>query len=456
MVGVWPLEGLRVFLDNVGSVPFATTGADGSYSLTVPASPDYQLRLGNTFSNASTAIPAFTLRADLPVEADTVLDLTIPVGPFTYVVQDNTNSPILGVTVRPEGNFETSVEVAPGLTMTGSVDLVTSGLDTDSNGEAVFGVLPADRQTFVEVTPPVESGLLPVFVDDVDPQPNAQTIITFVTDSDEDGITDDVDPAPSDPTNTDFDDGEGTTGEILAIDGLELVVRDGSNGDPTSSIVQIQARTDTGEGTAVVELCTDWDVELTGGDEVLATCGSLTLGVVEGPAQIVAGGGQVRVTVPSGVTVRLDGVSPVIVEHLSGTDDVLVTDDGDDVALGPGESGQFALPPVDPVFYLSSTTGGQVDGLSFADEDILSYDSGSGLWSMVFDGSDVNVGGSDVDAFHLLSLGPPGGRAVLRGAPLPAWARSDRRLGRRHLLRARRPRDIGDLLTEARWIRRGD
>ena len=168
-----------MFLDNVGSVPFATTGADGSYSLTVPASPDYQLRLGNTFSNASTAIPAFTLRADLPVEADTVLDLTIPVGPFTYVVQDNTNSPILGVTVRPEGNFETSVEVAPGLTMTGSVDLVTSGLDTDSNGEAVFGVLPADRQTFVEVTPPVESGLLPVFVDDVDPQPNAQTIITL-------------------------------------------------------------------------------------------------------------------------------------------------------------------------------------------------------------------------------------------------------------------------------------
>ncbi|MEM9565753.1 MAG: PQQ-dependent sugar dehydrogenase [Actinomycetota bacterium] len=66
---------------------------------------------------------------------------------------------------------------------------------------------------------------------------------------------------------------------------------------------------------------------------------------------------------------------------------------------------QYA-PSTDPVLYLSSTTGGNVDGIPFADEDVLSYDSGLGVWSMVFDGSDAGVGSSDVDAFHLVSLDP--------------------------------------------------
>ncbi len=66
---------------------------------------------------------------------------------------------------------------------------------------------------------------------------------------------------------------------------------------------------------------------------------------------------------------------------------------------------QYAPSP-DPVLYLSSTTGGNVDGITFADEDVLSYDSGLDTWAMVFDGSDVGVGSSDVDAFHLVSLDP--------------------------------------------------
>jgi hypothetical protein len=62
-------------------------------------------------------------------------------------------------------------------------------------------------------------------------------------------------------------------------------------------------------------------------------------------------------------------------------------------------------PPGEETIYLSSTSGGTVGGVSFADEDILAYDIATATWSMVFDGSDVGLGGTDVDAFSLLSDG---------------------------------------------------
>jgi len=57
------------------------------------------------------------------------------------------------------------------------------------------------------------------------------------------------------------------------------------------------------------------------------------------------------------------------------------------------------------VLYLSSTTGGTAGGVSFADEDILTFNTASGVWAMFFDGSDVGVGGADLDAFDLQSDG---------------------------------------------------
>lgn len=49
-----------------------------------------------------------------------------------------------------------------------------------------------------------------------------------------------------------------------------------------------------------------------------------------------------------------------------------------------------------------------MNGISFADEDILAYDMDSDIWSMYFDGSDVGLSGSsarDVDAFHFMPDG---------------------------------------------------
>ncbi len=56
------------------------------------------------------------------------------------------------------------------------------------------------------------------------------------------------------------------------------------------------------------------------------------------------------------------------------------------------------------LLYVSSTTGGTVGGVAFADEDILLLNRFTGAWSMYFDGSDVGVT-SDVDAFAILSDG---------------------------------------------------
>ena len=65
-----------------------------------------------------------------------------------------------------------------------------------------------------------------------------------------------------------------------------------------------------------------------------------------------------------------------------------------------------ALVGPDAVFYVSSTTAGSVGGVAFQDEDVLAFDSGSGAWSLAFDGSDVGLAATDVDAFSLVSLDP--------------------------------------------------
>jgi hypothetical protein len=58
----------------------------------------------------------------------------------------------------------------------------------------------------------------------------------------------------------------------------------------------------------------------------------------------------------------------------------------------------------DPFIYVSSTSGGNVGGISFADEDIMRFDAAAGEWSLFFDGSDVGLT-VDVDAMHLQADG---------------------------------------------------
>lgn len=54
--------------------------------------------------------------------------------------------------------------------------------------------------------------------------------------------------------------------------------------------------------------------------------------------------------------------------------------------------------------YLSSSTGGRVNGVPFRDEDIVGHNTQSGNWWMIFDGSDVGVM-VDVNGFAFLNDG---------------------------------------------------
>ncbi len=56
-------------------------------------------------------------------------------------------------------------------------------------------------------------------------------------------------------------------------------------------------------------------------------------------------------------------------------------------------------------FILSTTQGETLGGLSFADEDLVEYDSDADTASMFFDGSAVFSGNEDIDAVHILANG---------------------------------------------------
>jgi hypothetical protein len=60
--------------------------------------------------------------------------------------------------------------------------------------------------------------------------------------------------------------------------------------------------------------------------------------------------------------------------------------------------------PVD-ILYVSSNSGGTAGGITFADEDILAFNTSTSTWSMFFDGSDVGMGNTDIDAFDILDDG---------------------------------------------------
>lgn len=62
-------------------------------------------------------------------------------------------------------------------------------------------------------------------------------------------------------------------------------------------------------------------------------------------------------------------------------------------------------PPDNPgnplaVLYLSSTTAGEVDGITFRDEDLVAFDTTTQEWTFLIDGSDIGLEFVDVNAFH--------------------------------------------------------
>lgn len=92
-----------------------------------------------------------------------------------------------------------------------------------------------------------------------------------------------------------------------------------------------------------------------------------------------------------------------------GTYSVTLTATGPGGTDGETKTGYVTVsaPPTGSgLYYLSFTATVTVPGVgSVADEDVVSYDPATGLWALYFDGSDVGLGGTDVNALHVLSDG---------------------------------------------------
>lgn len=56
------------------------------------------------------------------------------------------------------------------------------------------------------------------------------------------------------------------------------------------------------------------------------------------------------------------------------------------------------------IIYLSSNSNGSVGGVTYDNEDIISYDTMSDSWQMIFDGSDVGLSGVDVNAIYIETI----------------------------------------------------
>ena len=121
------------------------------------------------------------------------------------------------------------------------------------------------------------------------------------------------------------------------------------------------------------------------------------------------------------LTYTTTGLPPgLTINGASGAITGTVTTDGQSsvtIIVNDGRCGQANVnfswtvdpaPPTQDVMYVSSTSGGSVGGVSFADEDILAFNRTTNTWSRYFDGSDVGLSGDrarDVNAFHVLNDG---------------------------------------------------
>ena len=61
--------------------------------------------------------------------------------------------------------------------------------------------------------------------------------------------------------------------------------------------------------------------------------------------------------------------------------------------------------PPNSVLYMSTKASGPVGGLNVSDEDVIAYNTLTGEWSMVFDGSDMGLSANDVDGVMMMADG---------------------------------------------------
>jgi hypothetical protein len=154
-------------------------------------------------------------------------------------------------------------------------------------------------------------------------------------DADDDGVDDSIDTGAGA-----FDDGSGTSGSIVDTAGLAVFVEDDADG--------VRITVGPGSGKATFTIC-GFTVKVSAGSEVIVSCASVIVEVVQGSAEVVLGGGNVVIAVPEGgvAEVSEDGGTFFTVENLGSTD-VSVTVDGEETTLPAGDTTSVSSDVTDP------------------------------------------------------------------------------------------------------------
>ncbi len=421
----------------------------GSHTLTLIVTDD------NDSSDVDTVI--VTVGDPPPPTGGPTLDVDLTVGDhlITLTVTDDqgaTATDTVSVSVEsPAANQEPTANAGPDQTVTDSdntgVELVTLDGSGSSDPEG-----PITGYAWFENGAQIAAGVSP----DVPLDVGSHTVTLTVTDGD--GLTasdtvvitvDPFDPATNQPPIADAGpdqtivDSDGDTLEVVTFDGTGSSDPDGTivawnwtlNGNPFGNAPTFSLTRPI--GTDVVTLTVTDDLGATASDTVVVTVeaapdpGNTPPTAAAGPDLTVIdtnGDGIETVTLDGSGSSDADGSVDFWTWRNGGT--VIATSPTADVPLAVGvhaieltvtdNGGASATdtvvitveaggpPPAREMLLVSSSSGGSVGEVSFADEDVLSFDTATGLWAMVLDGSDVGLGGAgarDVDAVHQLADG---------------------------------------------------
>ena len=168
----------------------------------------------------------------------------------------------------------------------------------------------------------------------------------LLPDNDKDGIFNDVDTQPSEPSR-DFSDGT-TTGTLTDTGDQTIHVVDaGTAGDG----VLVTAYTPGGPDPASLSVCGGASqLSLTPGDQVILTCGSVTVQVVHGTVDltyIADNGDRTNITQGGGSRVAFEPSTALLTAPSTNPRPILLVIDGQERTLDPGEDVDLGAPPAE-------------------------------------------------------------------------------------------------------------
>jgi hypothetical protein len=157
-----------------------------------------------------------------------------------------------------------------------------------------------------------------------------------------------------------------TVGSVVSSGGLSVTIVDSP--DPLQGVL-VTVGSEVPGAQAELSVCGGFTVLLDAGTQTTGTCGSVTLQVVYGGAQVVLGGGITVVSVPAGGAATIEDLGDGSFEVTNaGTEPVAVTVDGtttvieagdDPITAGTTDFVGFA-PPIDNAPVLNRVKAGQV------------------------------------------------------------------------------------------------